>query len=163
VPVLVFFEELLDFLTNVIDVGGEVELDVDGAEDTSFVLGPVVIRLRGEVRRRQDDSGFVPAPHAYAGEADVLNTPPLAFQHHDVVDAQRVGERELKPREYLTEGSLGGDAENDAGHSGGGDEVPADGADRSEDGQCEERREQDDDDCQKPADDLGQGPITSGA
>ena len=87
---------------------------------------PVLERLFDEVLERHDEAPLVPDRDHDEGTPDLLDTAPFALDDDDVVQADRLRERDLQAREEVAEDGLRREADREAGDARRGKEPGAD-------------------------------------
>lgn len=103
-------------------------------------------------RSWEHQASLVPQVQDDVGRRELLDTAPRVVDHDDVVDVQRVGERQLQPGEHLAEHRLRGETADDPGEPGGREQRCAERSHPRERHQCGGRAEHD----ENPHDDMPQ-------
>src|SRR5207253_4992063 len=86
---------------------------------------PILKRLLDEVGNRQNQPSKVPCPHGYVAECDLFNLTKLAFDYHNIIDEQRLSQRDLNTRKNVSECFLRGKTDHDPRDSGGSENAGA--------------------------------------
>jgi hypothetical protein len=96
------------------------------AEDLGRVARPVLERFLDEVLQRHHQPALVPDRHDDEGAPDLLDAAPFAFDDHDVIEPDRLRERNLQPGEQIAEDRLRRDAGDDTDDTGRREQTRAD-------------------------------------
>lgn len=91
----------VEFDPKVVERHSPVDIQLDGAQDSGFLAGPVLERGGGEVGGGHDQAPVVPDVHHHVGQGDLLDPAPFAFHDDHVVDPDGVGECELQTGEQV--------------------------------------------------------------
>jgi serine/threonine protein kinase len=98
VPALVVLDEALQLLAQRLDRHRVVDVQEDRAEQIGRDARPVLERRLDEVGDRHHEPPLVPDAHHDVGQRDLLDAPPLALDDDHVVEADRLGDRDLDAR-----------------------------------------------------------------
>ena len=86
---------------------------------------PVLERLLDEIGERHDHAPHVPEPDHHIGRGDLLDAAGFVLDHDRVLDADRLRHRELDAGDQVREHRPGGEADDQAGDAGGGEQADA--------------------------------------
>jgi hypothetical protein len=97
------------------------------AENGGALTRPVLERLFDEARQRHDQPALVPDADHHIGRGDLLHPAPFALDDQHIVDAYRLGQRDLHAGDQIGEDWARGEAEHEAGDAGGGEQAYTEG------------------------------------
>ena len=91
-----------------------IEIKNHRSQQLGRYAAPVLKRFLDEVGDGQHQPAQVPCSYRYIRERDLFDLSEFAFDNHDVVDEQRLGQRDLNSCEHIAERLLRREPENDA-------------------------------------------------
>lgn len=145
IPLRGMVEDSLQFSAERVDGKRIIGIEEDTAEEVGGDTGPILEGSFDEVIDGENEAAQVPDADDDVGEGDFLDAPPFIFDDDDVIDADRLGEGDLEAGEEIGDCALGGEADNDADDSGGGEDAGAELPDLLEEHEDGGEGEDDDD------------------
>ena len=96
-----------------------------GADLARGFTRPVLERLLDEIGQRHDHAPHVPEPQHHIGRGDLLDAAGFVLDHDRILDADRLRHRELNAGDQIREHRPRGEADDQAGDAGGGEQADA--------------------------------------
>ena len=140
-------------LAEFFDFRRKIDAEVCGGDKIRRDARPVLERTLQKVGRGQHQPPQVPQSQHDVREGDLFDAPPLSLRDDDVVDADRLGNRELNAREDGGDRLLRRKADDDSGNAYGGQQRRPDAPEVVDAEQDDRKCEEDDQRQQKPLED----------